>query len=307
MTHISQEPAADSTADFFDSDQKRDWGKYLKKIPLVSDLLDPKDRVAVLRFAGVIADSSMMKRAGINYQKFREAIPDAFDVARVKAVAIIINSPGGAPAQCSLISDRLRALSVEKNIPVFAFVEDVAASGGYWLACIADEIYAQETSIVGSIGVISSGFGFEEFIAKHEIKRRVHTSGRDKSFLDPFKAEKADDVARLKEIQRDMHRSFKDWVIERRGTRLRGSEDELMEGAFWTGKIASEKGLVDGLGHVASIMKQKFGEDIQFVDCTPDKKGLFSSFLPFGQESALDLGQIVEVAEEKSFWGRFGL
>lgn len=307
MTQTTSEPAAETSGDFFETDQKREWGKYLKKIPFVSNLLDPKDRVAVLRFAGVIADSSMMKRAGVNYQKFREAIPDAFDVSRVRAVAIIINSPGGAPAQCSLISDRIRALSEEKNIPVFAFVEDVAASGGYWLACIADEIYAQETSIVGSIGVISAGFGFDEFIAKHDIKRRVHTSGRDKSFLDPFKAEKADDVLRLKDIQADMHRSFKDWVIERRGGRLRGSEDELMEGAFWTGKVAQEKGLIDGIGHIASIMKNKFGDDIQFIDCTPEKKGLLSSLLPFGQESALDLGQIVEVAEEKSFWSRFGL
>lgn len=307
MTHISQETPADASADFFETDQKREWGKYLKKIPFVSNLLDPKDRVAVLRFAGVIADASMMKRAGVNYQKFREAIPDAFDVSRLKAVAIIINSPGGAPAQCSLISDRIRALSEEKNIPVFAFVEDVAASGGYWLACIADEIYAQETSIVGSIGVISSGFGLEDFIAKHDIKRRVHTSGCDKSFLDPFKAEKADDVARLKDIQKDMHRSFKDWVIERRGGRLRGSEDELMEGAFWTGKAAAEKGLIDGTGHIAAIMKNKYGDDIQFVDCTPEKKGLLSSLVPFGQEAKFDLGQIVEVAEEKSFWSRFGL
>lgn len=289
------------------TDQPRDWGKFFRKIPFLCDLLDPKDRVAVIRFAGVIADSSMMKRAGVNYQKFREAIPDAFDVPRVKAVAIIINSPGGAPAQCSLISDRIRALSDEKNIPVFAFVEDVAASGGYWLACIADEIYVQETSVVGSIGVISSGFGFDEFIAKHHVTRRIYTSGYDKSFLDPFKTEKSGDLARLKNIQSDMHRTFKDWVLERRGGRLRGPESELMEGAFWTGKTAVSKGLVDGLGQISSIMKNKFGDDIQFIDCTPEKKGLLSSLLPFGQEGSFDLGQIVEVAEEKAFWSRFGL
>lgn len=297
----------ETSADLFETDQPRDWGKFIKKIPFLSDLIDPKERVAVIRFAGVIADSTMMRRAGVNYQKFREAIPDAFDVARVKAVALIINSPGGAPAQCSLISERIRALSEEKNIPVFAFVEDVAASGGYWLACCGDEIYAQETSIVGSIGVISSGFGLDEFIAKHDIKRRIHTSGRDKSFLDPFKPEKAEDVERLKSIQADMHVSFKEWVMERRGERLRGSEAELMEGAFWTGKQAVEKGLIDGIGHIATIMKAKFGDDVQFIDCTPDKKSFLSSLLPFGQESALDLGQVIEVAEEKSFWNRFGL
>lgn len=308
MSQTSSDKSNESAAgDFFETDQPSNWNKFFKKIPVISNFLDPKDRVAVLRFAGVIADSSMMRRAGVNYQKFREAIPDAFDVSRLKAVALIINSPGGAPAQCSLISERIRALSEEKKIPVFAFVEDVAASGGYWLACCGDEIYAQDTSIVGSIGVISSGFGLEDFIQKHDIKRRIHTSGRDKSFLDPFKPEKSDDVERLKNIQSDMHRSFKDWVIERRGSRLRGTESELMEGAFWTGKAAVDNGLIDGVGHIATIMKNKFGDDVQFIDCTPDKKSLLSSLLPFGQESAIDLGQLVEAAEEKSFWSRFGL
>ncbi len=290
-----------------EQDQKSRWADYINKIPYVGDYLEQKDKVAVLRMAGVIADSSMMRRAGINFHKFREPIEKAFGISRLKAVALIVNSPGGAPAQCSLIGDMLRSLSEEKSVPVFAFVEDIAASGGYWLACAGEEIYAQETSIVGSIGVISSGFGFDEFIRKHDVTRRVHTSGRDKSFLDPFKPEKSDDIARLKDIQAGMHESFKDWVKDRRGGRLRGTEDELMEGAFWTGKDALERGLVDGIGNVLTVMKNKYGEDIKFVDCSPEKKSLLASLLPFANDSRLDIGSIVEAAEEKSFWGRFGL
>lgn len=287
--------------------QSERWNDIFKQLPVIGEWLEPKDKVAVIRMAGVIADSTMMRRAGINYQKFREAIGEAFEVKRVKAVALIVNSPGGAPAQCSLISALIQRLSEEKDVPVFAFVEDVAASGGYWLACIGQEIYAQETSIVGSIGVISAGFGFDEFIKKHDIERRVHTSGRDKSFLDPFKAEKADDVGRLKKIQAGMHTSFKDWVIEQRGGRLRGSESELMEGAFWTGKDAVDLGLVDGVGDVTGVMKEKFGDDIKFVDCTPEKKSLLERFLPFGSESRVDLGGLFDVAEERSVWNRYGL
>ncbi len=293
--------------DIFETEPKNRWAQYVKHVPFLNDYLDPKVNVAVIRMAGVIADASMMRRAGVNYHKFREAILEAFDVSRLKAVALVINSPGGAPAQCSLISSHIRQLADEKNVPVYAFVEDVAASGGYWLACCGDEIYAQETSIVGSIGVISSGFGLDDFIRKHDIQRRVHTSGRDKSFLDPFKPEKADDLARLKTIQTGMHQSFKDWVHNRRAGKLNGDDSDLMEGAFWTGLDALERGLIDGIGSVASVMKEKFGEDVKFVDCTPEKKNLLSKFMPFGGDSAIDLGSIVDVAEEKSAWNRFGL
>lgn len=281
--------------------------EYLKKIPFLGEWLEPTDKVAVLRFAGIIADTTVMRRAGVNWNKFREAIPAAFEVSRLRAVAIIINSPGGAPAQCSLITDQIVALSKEKKIPVYAFVEDIAASGGYWLACAGDEIYVQETSIVGSIGVISSGFGLDQFIKKHDVQRRVYTSGKDKSFLDPFKPEKEDDVQRLKAIQADMHESFKAWVKSRRAGKLAGDDSELMEGAFWTGRDAVDKGIADQIGHVVTIMKEKFGDEIKFVDCTPEKKSFLSSLLPIGGDSKLDLGQIVEVAEERSAWNRFGL
>ncbi len=281
--------------------------EYMKKIPFLGEWLEPTDKVAVLRFAGIIADTTVMRRAGVNWNKFRDAIPDAFDVKRLRAVAIIINSPGGAPAQCSLITDQIVALSKEKKIPVYAFVEDIAASGGYWLACAADEIYVQETSIVGSIGVISSSFGLDQFIQKHNVQRRVYTSGKEKSFLDPFKPEKEDDLQRLKAIQADMHESFKAWVKSRRAGKLAGDDNELMEGAFWTGRDAVDKGIADHVGHVITVMKEKFGDEIKFVDCTPEKKSFLSSLLPLGADSKLDLGQIVEVAEERSAWSRFGL
>lgn len=290
-----------------ETENKSRWAQYLKTIPWVGDYLEPSEKVALVRMAGIIADTSVMRRAGINFHKFREPLAKAFETPRLRAVAFIINSPGGAPAQCSLITAQIRALSEEENIPVYAFIEDVAASGGYWIACAGQEIYAQESSIVGSIGVISSGFGLDRLIEKYDITRRVHTSGRDKSFLDPFKPEKADDVARLKSVQADIHQSFKDWVHERRGTRLRGEEADLMEGAFWTGKEAAELGIIDGIGDVVTVMKGKFGDEIQFVDCSPEKKSWLSSILPFGGEAKQDLGSLVDVAEEKSFWNRFGL
>lgn len=288
------------------TDKKSRMEKYIDQIPCIGEYLNPKDKIVVLRMAGVIADSSQMRRAGINFHKFKESIEDAFDVPRAKAVAIIINSPGGAPAQCSIISSMIQKLSNEKNIPVYTFVEDVAASGGYWLACLGEEIYAQDTSIVGSIGVISSGFGLDEFIKKHDITRRIYTSGRDKSFLDPFKPEKSDDIARLKSLQADMHETFKDWVRAQRGIRLKGDDRELMEGGFWTGKAALELGLIDGIGDVSSVMKEKFGGDIKFVDCSPEKKSWIASMLPFG-DAKIDFADVLDKVEERSIWSRFGL
>lgn len=285
---------------------KSRMAKYIDQIPFIGEYLNPTDKVVVLRMAGVIADSSQMRRAGINYHKFKEAIEKAFDVPRAKAVAIVINSPGGAPAQCSIISSAIQKLSNDKKIPVYTFIEDVAASGGYWLACLGDEIYAQSTSIVGSIGVISSGFGLDEFIKSHDITRRIYTSGRDKSFLDPFKPEKADDVARLKSIQADMHETFKDWVRQQRGIRLNGDDSTLMEGGFWTGRAAHELGLIDGIGDVTSVMREKFGDDIRFVDCSPEKKSWITSLLPFG-EARIDIGDVLDKAEERTIWSRFGL
>ena len=185
-------------------------------IPIIGGIFKPKPRVSVIRLSGVIADSGP-GRPGISHNKYEKYIEHAFDEFDLKAVLLVINSPGGSPAQSALIGDQIRRLSEEREVPVYAFVEDVAASGGYWLACAAEEIYANETSIIGSIGVISASFGFKELIEKHGVERRLHTSGKNKSFMDPFMAEKPADVKRLKELQWDLHETFIGWVKDRRG------------------------------------------------------------------------------------------
>lgn len=276
-------------------------------IPLVKTFFDPKPKVAVIRMSGVIADGAGTRKAGISHHKFTKAIDKAFNIGDVKAVALVINSPGGAPAQCSLITDQLRALSEDKDIPIYAFVEDVAASGGYWIACAAEEVYTQSTSIVGSIGVISAGFGFEDFIGKHQIKRRIHTSGADKSFLDPFAPEKEKDIKRLKTLQADIHENFKEWVKERRGEKLNGTDKALMEGAFWTGSQAMELGIIDGMGDMKSVMKDKLGDDTRFIDIMPDKK--FIPSIPFGMNTQAQnwVQMAIDTAEDRSYWSRYGL
>lgn len=293
--------------------ENRQWSDYFGKIPFLGQFLDGRDKVAVIRLSGVIADGAFMRRAGISAKKYEKVIEEAFSVPHVRAVALVINSPGGSPAQCSLIATKILKESVDKSIPVFAFVEDVAASGGYWLACIGEEIYAQSTSIVGSIGVVSSGFGFEDFIEQHGIHRRIYTSGTQKSFLDPFKPEKADDLERLKVIQTEIHEAFRQWVRARRGERLAEDKDgeDLMQGAFWTGERALDLGLIDGIGTVGAVMEDKFGEDVRLVEISAERKGLLASLLPFDSEGRLsgagiDLGSLWDVAEERALWSRFG-
>lgn len=279
---------------------------YFKDVPHIGPWLEGKPKVAVLRMAGVIADAAMMRRAGISHQKYSRLIDRAFTLPNLKAVALVINSPGGAPAQCSLITGQIRQMAEKKEIPVYAFVEDVAASGGYWLACAGDQIYAQDTSIVGSIGVISSGFGLEDFIKRYDIHRRVYTAGRDKSFLDPFKPEKPEDVSRLRDLQENMHDAFKNWVRDRRAERLNGRDDEIMEGAFWTAQDALHHGLIDGIGACRDVMKDKFGDDIKLVDLAPEKKWQLP-FLP-GVETRADIAiDALNYAEDRAAWARFGL
>jgi len=178
------------------------------------------------------------------------------------------------------------------------------------LACCGDQIYAQNSSIVGSIGVISASFGFEEFIKKYDIKRRVYTSGKDKSFLDTFMPEQTKDVTRLKKLQSAIHDDFKEWVKERRGDRLNGTDNALMEGAFWTGVDAEEKGLIDGIGDMVSVMKEEFGDNVKFIDFEPDKKWL-PSLLPFGDARTSIEGDIIidalDAIETRGYWSRYGL
>lgn len=286
--------------------------RLLRSLPIVGRLFDKRPRVAVLRLSGVITAAAGGFRRALDIGSLAPLIRRAFAVPRLSAVALVINSPGGSPAQSSLIAGRIRALSEEKEVPIFAFVEDVAASGGYWLACAADEIYADANSIVGSIGVISAGFGFQNLIARYGIERRVHTTGRRKSMLDPFRPEQPEDVLRLQALQADIHKSFVDHVRARRGVRLKADDETLFSGEFWTAGPALELGLVDGLGDARTVLRRKFGEDVQIVDVEPRRGWLRSRFgmaaapLPSLWADDLAAGFLAAV-EERAVWSRFGL
>ena len=252
--------------------------------------------VAVVRLGGVIAAGT---RGQLNDQSLASLIERAFRKGKPAAVALSINSPGGSPVQSSLIAARIRRLAADKDVPVVAFVEDVAASGGYWLACAADEIFVDESSIVGSIGVISASFGFHDFLGRHGIERRVHTAGKDKSMLDPFRPERDEDVERLKGLQAQIHDAFISHVKSRRKDRLNDSED-LFTGEIWVGTKAVDAGLADGLGHLVPAMKERFGEKTKFRVYGP-KRGLLGRF-------GLSLAEQVMIsAEERALWARYGL
>ena len=249
----------------------------------------PKPVVAVLRFSGVIGQVGNPIRQGIYADGFIKPIEQAFNLKNLVCVAVQINSPGGSPVQSSLIFKRIRSLAEEKDVPVIAFAEDAAASGGYLLACAADEIFADESSIIGSIGVVSSGFGFVELLEKLGIERRVYTAGKSKAMLDPFKEEKVEDVARLKELQEDVHDTFRSIVKSRRGDRIVVSDEEVYTGAFWTGRRANEMGLIDGIGELTKTMQEKYGEQVVFKPVGEKKSWLkqrlsASRLMGFGQK-----------------------
>jgi signal peptide peptidase SppA len=268
--------------------------RWRKKTPLVH----------VVRLQGTIGVGTPLKPA-LTMEGLAETLERAFARKGISAVALIVNSPGGTAVQSALIHARIRALSAEKSIPVFTFCEDVAASGGYWLACAGDEIYADSSSIIGSIGVIAAGFGFVEAMKKLGVERRVHTAGEAKSVLDPFQPEKPEDVDRLKSLQRDVHEDFKTLVRARREGKLRGDDKELFSGAFWSGRQALELGLIDGIGHVRDIMRARFGEKTEFkVIAKPPAWGLRR--LGFG--TAVDpMASLIDAMEVRALWGRFGL
>ena len=257
--------------------------------------LDRPPVVSVVRLAGTIASGG----ASLNDLGTAPMIEKAFSRGKPAAVALVINSPGGSPVQSSLIAARIRRLAVEKDVPVYAFVEDVAASGGYWIAAAADQIFVDPASVVGSIGVISAGFGAQEFINRHGIERRVYTAGKSKSTLDPFVAEKPADVKRLKGILDDMHQLFIAHVKTRRGTRL-VDDPSLFTGEFWLGEKAQELGLVDGVGHVVPKMKELFGDKVKFRRYAQRR----SLFRRFGAQLAQDAFGVIE---DRAAYARFGL
>ena len=263
--------------------------------------------IPTLRLSGIIGQVGMF-RSGLTINTLDKLIEKLFSDKKSPAVALIINSPGGSPTQSSLIAERIISKSKEKKKKVLAFVEDVAASGGYWLACAADEIFVDQNSVVGSIGVISPGFGFVEFIKKIGIERRVYTSGKSKSFLDPFKAEKKEDIERLKRIQEQIHENFISYVKNRRGLKLNeNQQNEIFSGLFWVGQKAIDLGLADEMGSIYEIINKRFGKKakIKIID---QKKSFIqrrlSSSVP---NSIIDADKIIEKLEEKALWSRYGL
>ena len=261
--------------------------RFRKRTPLVS----------VVRLEGVIASGGMVRSSALNDAGIAPLLERAFSKGKPSAVALALSSPGGSPVQSSLISGRIRRLSEEKKIPVFAFVEDLAASGGYWIACAADEIFVDSSSIVGSIGVISASFGFHDLLKRSGIERRVHTAGKDKSILDPFLPEKESDVSRLEELQGELHETFIQHVTNRRGSKLSG--DDLFTGKFWTGARAVDLGLADGISYLVPKMREKFGEKVRFKTYSR-RRGIFARL---GTEFG---GSLVELLEEKAIKAKYG-
>ena len=273
---------------------------------MFKSLFSKNIKIPTLRLSGVIGQAGFM-RSGLSILMLDKMIDKLFSDKKSPAVALIINSPGGSPTQSSLIAKKIITKAKENNKKVLAFVEDVAASGGYWLACASDEIFIDTNSIVGSIGVISPGFGFVDLIKKMGIERRVYTSGKSKNFLDPFKPEKKEDIKRLKDIQEQIHNNFISYVKERRGTKLKKNKDrEIFSGLFWVGQKAVELGLVDGVGSMHQILEKKFGKKvkIKFID---QKKSFIQRKISSFSGSLIDTENIIEKIEEKALWSRYGL
>ncbi len=277
---------------------------------------DPPPVVAVVRLYGVIAPGQRFKQ-NLNMASLAHTLEHAFSVPGLSAVALQINSPGGSPVQSAMITKRIRDLAREKDVPVLAFAEDVAASGGYMLALAGDEIYANESSIIGSIGVIASGFGFDKAIEKLGIDRRLYTAGERKAMLDSFSPEKEEDVERLKEIQEEVHEHFKSLVRERRGKRLKGLRGRLFSGDVFTGTDAVKMGLVDGLGDAREVLRDRFGKKVR-LRLIGERKPRLGSILGLRRGSDTltsgGIGQIEDMPhgllaaiEERLFWNRFGL
>ena len=260
-----------------------------------------KKIVAHIKLNGVIGNVGRFKQ-GLDFSGQEEIIEKAFSLKKAKAVAITINSPGGSPVQSHLIYSFIREQAKKNKMKVFVFAEDVAASGGYLMACAGDEIYANSSSIIGSIGVIYSSFGFTELIKKIGVERRVHTAGKNKSSLDPFQDEKKEDIERLKNIQLDLHKDFIDVVEQSRGSKLKKDQIELFSGEFWSGSKAKELGLVDGIGNANQILKEKFGEDV-VIKKFEKSKGWLSKKL---SSSTNQMDQFANILEERSIWQRYG-
>jgi len=265
--------------------------------------------VPVVRLTGIIGFSSPL-RPGLTLTGIARMLDRVFAVRNAAAVALAINSPGGSPVQSHLIFQRIRELAKEKNRRVIAFVEDAAASGGYMLACAADEIIADPNSIVGSIGVVGGSFGFDKLLGKIGVERRLYTAGEHKAMLDPFLPENPEDVERLKQLQREIHDDFIALVKSRRGDKLRGPEGDLFSGEYWTGRRALDLGLVDSIGELRTTLRTRFGDKV-LTPLISAERGLFrrrtfgvsrSELMPSGLAE-----DIISALETRALWARYGL
>jgi signal peptide peptidase SppA len=267
--------------------------------------------VPVVRLSGVIGVVTPL-RSGLMLSTIARTLERAFSVKRARAVALLINSPGGSPSQSHLIFRRIRQLAEEKNIPVLAFVEDISASGGYMLACAGDEIICDQYSIVGSIGVVGGSFGFPKLMDKVGVERRLYTSGEHKAMLDPFLPEKPDDVKRLKAIQKDIHDHFIALVKERRGPKLRGAGKTLFSGEFWTAQKAIELGLADSIGDLRANLRERYGEKVRMPLVTAERSLLGRRVPGVNLAEALAdhpglADDLISALETRALWSRYGL
>jgi len=267
-------------------------------------LFKKKTIIPHVRLTGVIGNAGRFNK-GMDLAGQQDILKKAFSIKKVKHVAISVNSPGGSPVQSHLIYSYIRQLADKKKIKVLIFAEDVAASGGYLISCAGDEIYANSSSIIGSIGVISASFGFKELIKKMGIERRIYTAGKNKSTLDPFVDEKEEDIKRLKDIQLELHADFIQVVETSRGKKLKDPEkNNIFTGEFWTGASALKLGLIDGIGNIDQILKEKFGEEV-VIKKFEKQKGWLERKLSASVEG--QLSNTLNSIEEKSVWQKFGL
>ena len=269
--------------------------------------------VPVVRLSGVIGAVTPL-RPGMTLAGVAKLLERAFATRNAKAVALVINSPGGSPVQSRQIYLRIRQLATEKKLPVLVFVEDVAASGGYMLACAGDEIFCDPSSILGSIGVVGGSFGFQELIKKIGVERRLYTAGEHKAMLDPFLPEDPDDVARVKALQREIHAIFIALVKRSRGTRLKGAEDVLFSGEYWAGETSISLGLADAIGDIRSTLRARYGDKVQMPVIAPST-GLLSALMGrksgAGTAVALDglaglPDELISALETRAIWAKFG-
>jgi signal peptide peptidase SppA len=283
-------------------------GSLLKKLP-IERLRNPPPVVAVVPLSGVIGRLGGLMTRGLTLRGLASTLKRAFELDDAKAVAIIVDSPGGSPVQSALITGRIRALAVEKKLPVYAFAEDVAASGGYWLLTAGDELYANESSIVGSIGVVAGSFGFPEALQRLGVERRLYTAGTHKAALDPFSPEKPEEVEHLRAILEDTHETFRRHVRDRRAGKLKADEEVLFSGRFWTGRMALELGLIDGLGDVRTVMRARFGEKVRLRLIGDGRRWWRRRLgLPGAEVRVHELpDRLLGALEERLMWSRFGL